>query len=192
MDARPLGAAGRAQRWSCETGRGGRIRSSSPSSGVNRRSGTFTQPLTSRATSQVTIKVRGRPGPQRSARSGPSCLFLLVLLISLFFFVPPRSPFSFLFIFLYLFSYRSGALPPQPGPIETSVPPGVQNRKQEKINEEDEWRPGGPIKHRALLTQTHFITSENGLAALNLKGRFRSFKVRVPWKGYDQLSSYLL
>lgn len=45
----------------------------------------------------------------------------------------------------------------------------------------------------ASLTQTHFITSENGLAAPNLKGRFGSFKVGgVPWKGYDQLLSYLL
>lgn len=97
MDVWPLGAAGRVQHWSCQTGWGGCIRSSSPSSGVNRRSGTFTQPLTSGATSEVMIKVRGQRGPQRSWRpqappgSSSPCLCSLLHFSPLTFLFPSSS-----------------------------------------------------------------------------------------------------
>ena len=155
MDVWPLGAAGREQHWSCQTGWGGCIRSSSPSSGVNRRSGTFTQPLTYVVTSEVMIKVRGQWGPlwSGSLQAPPACLTL-----------PPRRSFSSFFFFVcfyFLFSLFSPSSPiclsiahtllHRPGPIETSRPLGVQKGKQEKINREDEWRPGGPIKNWMLL-----------------------------------------
>lgn len=131
MDVWPLGAAGREQHWSCQTGWGGCIRSSSPSSGVNRRSGTFTQPLTYVVTSEVMIKVRGQSGPLWSVSSQ----------------APPSSASTFHSLRSSLaFLFSSLSLPPSssiclsiahtllywPGPIETSHPPGVQKGKQEK------------------------------------------------------------
>lgn len=69
LEIEAVGAAGGDQHWSCQTVGGGCIRSSSPSSGVNCRTGIFTQPLTWALTSEVMIKVRGRRGPLWSASS---------------------------------------------------------------------------------------------------------------------------
>lgn len=155
MDVWPLGAAGREKHWSCQTGGEGCIRSSSPSSGVNRRSGTFTQPLTSGVTSEVMIKVRGQWGPLWSGSSR----------------APPASSSSFSsmfspFVFFFSFFFDSSSicfsiahtLLHWPGPIETSHPLGAQKGKQEKINREDEWRPGGPIKNWMLLSELVWFT----------------------------------
>lgn len=145
MNVWPLGAAGRVQHWSCQTGRGGCIRSSSPSSGVNRRSGTFTQPMTSVLTPEVMINVKGQRGPPWSMRlktPPPSSFFLYIFSFTFFFqltiFLFPSSHICFSIAHTLLF---------WPGPIETSHPLGVQKGKQEKINRKDEWRPGGPIKN---------------------------------------------
>lgn len=138
MDAWPLGAAGREQHWSCQTGWGGCIRSSSPSSGVNRRRGTFTQPLTSGVTSEVTIKVRGQQGPLWSVSSqappadrSPTFSVLSTLSLSLYF---------------YLFVHDSHSLFLGRYQLRHPLPWDCRKGKQEKINREDEWRLGGPIK----------------------------------------------
>lgn len=160
MDVWPLGAEGREQHWSCQTGWGGCIRSSSPSSEVNCRSGTFTQPLTSGVTSGVMIKVRGQQGPLRSGTS-PSC--------------PPPSPlpspclstrtlfFPCLSVPHLLSISLSFSLGLRLGLIETSHPLGVEVKKiekgkQEKINKKDEWRAGGPFKNWVLLSVLVWFT----------------------------------
>lgn len=127
MDAWPLGAAGTEQHWSCQTGWGGCIRSSSPSTGVNCRTGTFTQPLTLVLTSEVMIKVRGQQGPPMIRNlTGPSCLFLLHLPVFFpwfFFLALSLSPFCLTIAHILLL---------WPGPIETSHLLRVHEEKQEK------------------------------------------------------------
>lgn len=152
MDSWPLGAAGTEQHWSCQTGWGGCIRSSSPSTGVNCRTGTFTQPLTLVLTSEVMIKVRGHRGPlwsgtsqappvsssSTSLYSFPDFFYFLLLALSL-------SPFCLTIAHILLL---------WPGPIETSHLLRVHEGKQEKkINSKDEWRPGGPIRKRRFLSE---------------------------------------
>lgn len=174
MDVWPLGAAGGEQHWSCQTGWGGCIRSSSPSSGVNRRSGTFTQPLTYAVTSEVMIKVRGQPGPLWSGGlASPSCRFLLCRSVRFFLPLSPSSPICLSIAHTLLH---------WPGPIETSPPLGVQKGKQEKINREDEWRPGGPIKNWMLLSVLVWFTRTQKHTETD-RGRSRKAEVNT-WKMY--------
>lgn len=128
MDAWPLGAAGTEQHWSCQTGWGGCIRSSSPSSGVNCRTGTFTQPLTFVVTSEVMIKVRGQQGPLWSGISQAplvaSSSFTLYSFIEFFFSLAPSLSSFCLSIAHILLQW--------PVPIETSHLLRVQEGKQEE------------------------------------------------------------
>lgn len=127
MDAWPLGAAGTEQHWSCQTGWGGCIRSSSPSSGVNCRTGTFTQPLTFVVTSEVMIKVRGQQGPLWSGISQAPLIasfsFILYSFTEFFSLAPSLSSFCLSIAHILL---------QWPVPIETSHLLRVQEGKQEK------------------------------------------------------------
>lgn len=175
MDVWPLGAAGREQHWSCQTGWGGCIRSSSPSSGVNRRSGTFTQPLTYVVTSEVMIKVRGQPGPLWSGSSqappAVSSSFSLYVLSPQFFF-PCSFPHLLSVCLSLTLSFTGRDQLRHPHPL------GEQKGKQEKINREDEWRPGGPIKNwmplSVLVWFTHtpkLIQIDSGITSHKQEGR---------------------
>lgn len=108
MDAWPLGASGTEQHWSCQTGWGGCIRSSSPSTAVNCRTGTFTQPLTLALTSEVMIKVRGQPGPLWSGTSRAPPVSSSST--SVYSFPSFPTPTCFFFPFL-LFPYRRSVWP---------------------------------------------------------------------------------
>lgn len=170
MDAWPLGASGTEQHWSCQTGWGGCIRSSSPSTGVNCRTGTFTQPLTLVLTSKVMIKVRGQAGPLWSGTSrAPPVSSSSASLYSFPSF--PPSDLKFLSFFFLLFPYHCCVWPSLTlsfcgrdqlrHPISWEC---AKENKKKKINSKDEWRPGGPIRKRRFLFE-RWESKENRVPA---------------------------